>query len=423
MFLFCFKSNIRDFYSTFRGAYCCFKHLLILGSCSLTCATVVLVVEDLAHSLKLEAFRPSKLLWRCAAAKMGFGLVEARTLVAAAAMLRLQKFLLPVRRFACPANHPLHSALLSTAASASPARFAAEDYLVTTCGLTKEQAAKAAKHIAHRNCASNANAVLDFLASSPLGLSKADIALLVSRDARILNCSVAKTLRPRVDSVSSYGFTAAQIRTFLIQAPYIFSRLNVDEKLGFWLSFLRSPEEFLRFIKRNFFLVTSDLDKVVKVNIQQLRESGLSDDDIAKVCVNCPRLLTSNTDRVRAILMRAEEIGVPRTSHMFKEAVAAVACMGRDTVAAKLKFMGEMLQCSDAEVAQAVKISPGLLRCSTDRLHRNSEFLTKVVGLDSKYILGRPPILTYSLERRLAPRHYVMKVLLEKGLMRKAQSF
>jgi mTERF domain-containing protein, mitochondrial len=159
--------------------------------------------------------------------------------------------------------------------------------------------------------------VLNFIAIPPLGLSKADIALLVSKDARILNCSVAKTLRPRVDSISSYGFTAAQIRTFLIQVPYILSRGNVDKKLDFLLSFLGSPEVFLRFIKHNFFLVTSDLDRVVKVNIQQLRESGLSDDDM--VCVNCPRLLTSNTDRVRAILVRAEEIGVPRTSHMLRK--------------------------------------------------------------------------------------------------------
>ncbi|XP_062220301.1 transcription termination factor MTERF2, chloroplastic-like [Phragmites australis] len=338
-------------------------------------------------------------------------------------MLQLQKHLLPFHRSASPIHLSLHRALLSAAAAASPAHFAVEDYLVTTCGLTEEQAAKAAKFISHCKSPSNADAVLAFLAGPALGLSKADIALLVSHDPRILNCSVEKTLRVRVDGFLSHGFTAAQIRSFVRRVPLVFRSFNINEKLGFWMPFLGSPEKFLLVVRRNFYLVTSDLDKVIKTNIQLLRESGLSVRDIAKMCVANPRLLTSNPNSVKAILVRADELGVPRNSLMFRQAVGSVAGLGRETMAAKLKFMGETLGWSDAEVSRAVKMSPVLLRCSREKLQRVSEFLTKVVGVDAKYILGRPTILMYSLERRLAPRHYVMKVLLEKGLMRKDQSF
>lgn len=341
-------------------------------------------------------------------------------------MLHLEKLHLPVRRPAYLIRYSLHRALLSTStatAAASPDHFAAEDYLIRTCGLTKEQAAKAAKHIAHCKSPSNANAVISFLTSPALSLSETDVAHLVAKDARILNCNVEKTLRPRINGFHSHGFTVAQIRTFLRRAPSSFRCFNTDEKLGFWLPFLGSPEKLLYLLKRNFFLVTSDLNGVVKVNIQLLREVGLSDDDVVKLCVTTPRLLTSKADSVRSILKRAEELGVPRNSLMFRQAVASMSCISSETTAAKLKFICELLGCSDAEVATAVKMAPALLRCSREKLRRASEFLTKVVGVDGKYILSRPTILMYSLERRLAPRHYVMKVLLEKGLMREEPSF
>ena len=114
---------------------------------------------------------------------------------------------------------------------------------------------------------------------------------------------------------------------------------------------------------------------------------------------------------------------VPRHSLMFRQAVATTTGLRSETMASKLKFLGETLGWSEAEVASAVSKNPVVLRCSGEKLRRVLVFLTTAVGVDSKYILGRPTILMYSLERRLAPRHYVMKVLQGKGLMREDQSF
>ncbi|CAN6233428.1 unnamed protein product [Urochloa humidicola] len=153
-------------------------------------------------------------------------------------MLRLQKHLLPLHRSASPIHLSLQRALLSIAAalSSSPGHFAAEDYLVSTCGLTREEAAKAAKCFSHWTSPANADAVIAFLTGPALGLSKADIALLVAKDPRILNCSVDKNLQPRLDGFRSHGFSAAQIRNFFRWPPYAFRCCNIDEKLGFWIS-------------------------------------------------------------------------------------------------------------------------------------------------------------------------------------------
>ena len=138
---------------------------------------------------------------------------EPGSTTAAAAMLRLQKHLslhlqdlLPVHRSASLIQLSLQRALFSTAAAtySSPGHFAADDYLVSTCGLTREQAANAAKCISHCKSSSNADAVLSFLTGPALGLSKAEIQLLVAKDPRILSCSVDNTLRVHVDRFRNY---------------------------------------------------------------------------------------------------------------------------------------------------------------------------------------------------------------------------
>ena len=46
---------------------------------------------------------------------------------------------------------------------------------------------------------------------------------------------------------------------------------------------------------------------------------------------------------MKEVLLRAEELGVPSTSPMFRHAVAAVSCISKEKVAAKLKFFKRTL--------------------------------------------------------------------------------
>jgi mTERF domain-containing protein len=52
-----------------------------------------------------------------------------------------------------------------------------------------------------------------------------------------------------------------------------------------------------------------------------------------------------------------------------------------------------------------------------------AEFLMSEVGLEPEYIAHRPAMLTYSLEARLRPRHYVVKFLKENGLLQRSRSY
>ncbi|WVZ79438.1 hypothetical protein U9M48_027016 [Paspalum notatum var. saurae] len=340
-------------------------------------------------------------------------------------MLFLQKqLLLHLHRSAPPVRLSLQRALLSTAAAAgssSPIHFAAEEYLVATCGLTREQAAKAAKWISHWKSPSQGDAVLAFLTGPALGLSKAEIASLVATEPRVLNCR-DKTLRARLDSFRSHGFSAAQIRSFIRSNPVAWCSLDIGERLGFWVSFFGSPDKFLRISRRSLYLASSDLGKV-KTNIRLLHECGLSNEQIGSMCVTNPRLLTARPDSTRAIIVRADEFGVPRNLPMFKQVVSTMAALRPETVASKMEIMGEALGCSDAELTRMVQRNPVVLWCSREKVLSVFKFLIDVVGVDPKCIQASLGVVTRSMERVMVPRHYVKKVLQENGLIQKEQNF
>jgi mTERF domain-containing protein len=184
-----------------------------------------------------------------------------------------------------------------------------------------------------------------------------------------------------------------------------------------------SFDQFLVVIKKTQSLLAMNVDRVIKPNIALLLQCGLSVQDIAQLCSRVTWLLTFNSERVKELVPRAEELGVPRSSGMFKEALAAVACTTKENCAARLDFLEGTLGCSKSEVATAVSKKPNIIAISDESLLRKIQFFINEVGLDPHYILQRPVLFTYSLEKRLVPRHCVMKALLAKGLLNRNVSF
>ncbi|CAL5043719.1 unnamed protein product [Urochloa decumbens] len=347
-------------------------------------------------------------------------------------MLLLRRQLLPLLRAASPLPSPIHRCAcsqLSTSASAAP--FSLEEYLVTSCGLAPAQARKAAQkafdesskdcnkkafeelNYSRLNSASNPDAILALLSS--VGLSRADIAGIVAADPLVLRSS-AKNVGPRLLALRDrLGLSAPQIARFLLVGTRALCRCDVVRKLEFFISFYGSFERLLVAMKRNNSILLSDLERVIEPNIALLRQCGLSVRDIAQLCLRNAWLLTFNPERVKEIVLRTEELVVHRSSGMFKSALTAISCIDKEKIAPKLKFLRISLRCSESEVAIAVSKMPCILGYSEESLLRKIQFFTKEVGLDPQYIVERPVLLGYSLEKRLVPRHCVMKMLQAKG--------
>ncbi|XP_044417856.1 transcription termination factor MTERF15, mitochondrial [Triticum aestivum] len=344
-------------------------------------------------------------------------------------MLRLRErivsHLLSFSSTSGPAISPLHRLLSASAAagpiSPNPSGFAVEDYLVDTCGLTRPQAIKASMKLSHLKTPAKPNAVLAFL--SGLGLSGADVAPVVAKDPQLLCAKVDKTLAPVVDGLTGLGLSRSDIARLVFLTPGGFRRRAIVSRLQYYLPLFGSFDNLLRLLKCDSNLLSIDLDKVVKPNVAFLRECGLGDCDIAKLCIRVPRLLTTNPERVGAMVACAETLGVPRGSGMLRKALQAVAFLSEEKIAAKVDYLKNTFRWSDAEACVAVRKYPSVLRKSKESLKRRSEFLVSEVGLEPVSIAHQPVVLSLSLEGRLRPRYYVIKFLKENGLLHRDPSF
>ncbi|KAF6987449.1 hypothetical protein CFC21_005097 [Triticum aestivum] len=285
-----------------------------------------------------------------------------------------------------------HSRLLSAAAPVGPPNpsFAVEDYLVSTCGLTRPQALKASPKLSHLKSPSKPDAVLAFLAG--LGLSGADVAAVVARDPRFLCAGVGTILAPNLAALTGIGLSRSDIARLVLVAGNQFRRRSIVTNLHYCLCIFGSYENLLTAIKRKSYILMSDLERVVKPNVALLREFGLGPCDIAKLCVAHPWLLTCNVERIRATVLRVDVLGIPRWSGMFWHAMGAVAFVSEEKIAAAVEHLKKMFRWSDAEVGIAISKAPNVLNKTKESLQR-------------------------SLEGRLRPRSYVVKFLKANGLL------
>jgi mTERF domain-containing protein len=131
------------------------------------------------------------------------------------------------------------------------------------------------------------------------------------------------------------------------------------------------------------------------------------------------RVLTFSPERLKVIVQQVEKLHMPGCSWAFKNAVGAVARSNEGIVNARMEFLSSSLGCSMEKLCSAVCKCPQILGLSESKLHSKIEFLVGKVGLEPDYILQRPVLLAFSLEKRLVPRHYVVEVLAGEGIDKK----
>ncbi|EMS35651.1 hypothetical protein TRIUR3_26522 [Triticum urartu] len=341
-------------------------------------------------------------------------------------MLRLRTSILTHLAIPSSSAYPCSSLcrLLSATAppiSPNPSSFAVEDYLVGTCGLTRPQALKASAKLSHLRSPAKPDAVLAFLAG--IGLSAGDVAALVAKDPQFLCTSVERTLAPVAAGLSGLGLSRSDISRLVSVTAGLFRHRSIVSNVQYCLPLLGSFENLLHAVSHGSSLVGSDLERVVKPNVALLQESGLGVCDIAKLCLNRPRLLSSNPERVQAALASAEALGVPRGSGMFRYAIEAVASFTEEKIAARVDYLKKTFRWSDADVSIAVCKAPNLIVKSKESLQCRSEFLISEVGLEPAYLAQRPAMVCYSLQGRMRPRYHVVKFLKENGLVKHDPSY
>lgn len=329
-------------------------------------------------------------------------------------MLHLRKIFLSASHVPTPSLSPLFPLhrLLAATAPASPEPFAVEDYLATTCGLSRPKARKASKKLAHLKSSSKIDAVLAFLAA--LDISPSGAAAIVAADPQFLCADVELNLAKRVAELTGLGLKRSQIARLIPLAGASFRTASLGPNLAFWLPVFGSFERLLRAMKVNGGILAADLEKVGKPNLALLQQCGISVRDFSDTYLT--RVLTRLPEYVQNAVLYIDKLGVPQDSPMFRYALMAFAFQSQEKIDRKMGIL-EMLGWSQDDVLTAVRKMPSMLTMSEERMQTTVNFLTRDVGLEIPYIARRPVLVMYSYERRLLPRHSLLNILNAKGLL------
>ncbi|GJM99856.1 hypothetical protein PR202_ga16994 [Eleusine coracana subsp. coracana] len=315
----------------------------------------------------------------------------------------------------------LSRAAADTASSVSSRPLVAEDYLVSRCGLTPAKAHKLAKKISHLSSCSKPDAVLAFLGGT-LGVPAAAITAAVTIDPAILCSDVEQTLTPRVADLFDLGLSPDEIRRLIPLAPASFRNRFLRRNFEFWLKELGSFDKLLLALRMNSGLLSIDLGNVAKPNLAYLRQCGMNASEIGDINMYATRLLTMNPNHLREAVQRVEELGLERGTRMFRRALPLISLMSKEAVAKRLQLLRNF-GFSQEDVLQIFRRAPVSMGLSDQKVQGNLDFLMKDVGLDLSYIAQRPVLIMYSVQGRLLPRHWLLKVLKEKALLKREPDY
>nr|XP_010905962.2 transcription termination factor MTERF8, chloroplastic [Elaeis guineensis] len=311
--------------------------------------------------------------------------------------------------FASP-YHVVFSLLrFSTATSQDPSPktpFQVE-YLINSCGLSPDRAVEASKYLAHLRSPSKPTSVVGFL--KQFGFGDEHIRKIVSWYPKVLCASVNNTLKPRIKVLQELRFSDCEIVQLVSSSPLALICGELQRRIEFWRPLFETNKQLLKAVARNHHLLSANLGKRIMPNILLLRDCGISDDQIGKMILKIPWLITRSLPSVKSLIQRAEELGVPRGSGMFLTALHAVSSSSSTRIKAKFKFLTS-LGWSEADVAFVISKAPFLLYRSEKGICDKMNFLRKV-GCGLQYVAHRPGLLTYSLEGRMIPRYGVLKNL------------
>ncbi|WOL08672.1 hypothetical protein Cni_G17425 [Canna indica] len=312
---------------------------------------------------------------------------------------------------------------LSSAAAAATGRGAAKphlmvEYLVSSCGFSVAEASKFSKPLEHLRSAEKPNAVVDFMRAR--GFSDANLRQMISWRPGFLCWNVETNLAPKFRSFRDLGLSESELVNVVMLNPRI---LNVSlhgslfTKLEVWESLLGSRELLLKHLKKHTWFFSSSIDKRVRPNLKFLKdECGISEKRISLVVRKNPSFIVQKTDSLRALVVRADEMGLPRQSGMFMWILYIFCMVSKEKFKSHVKFL-RSLGWSDSELSAAIKKQPSFLCLSPEALQGRMDYFVKDVGCTPSYIAQRPKLLMLSMEKRVIPRLRVIGMLESKGLL------
>ncbi|XP_010939369.1 uncharacterized protein [Elaeis guineensis] len=332
----------------------------------------------------------------------------------------LLTFLHHCRRLGDPLTFSFSSVTTAATAAAvkssSPGPQFMVEYLITSCGLSPSEAAKASNHLRRIKSPQRPDSVLGFFKSQ--GFDDADVKKIVYGQPRCLGFDVEKTLAPKFRALRDLGFSQSDLHHLVLSHPSVLNlRLHrtLLPRIEVWRKLFGSMELLKKFLKRKNRFLWWSIEKRILPNLSLLRDYGIPDKRISLMVKRGPSLIARRPDSLRHLVGRVEELGVPPHSGMFAWVLPTLHTFSKARFAAKMELM-RSFGWSESEFLTAFSKAPCMLNVSKKMMQRKMEFLVKEAGCTPSYVARFPVLLMCSLDKRLVPRYRAIEILKSKGL-------
>ncbi|CAL0309276.1 unnamed protein product [Lupinus luteus] len=251
------------------------------------------------------------------------------------------------------------------------------------------------------------------------GFSNSHLYTMLSREPWLLSCNPNKRVLPKFEFLLSKGASTSDIVSIVTKTPRFLSpslENHIIPTYELVHSFLLSDEETVACIIRN---TLSFCSSRMSHNIKLLIGFGVSDSNIAILLRKWPSILCSID-----LLKEVEE--VKRLGFNPSKTTFSIALLAKHTVC-KSKWdekigVFKKWGWDDETILEAFRRQPNCMLVSCDKINVVMNFWVNELGWDVLALVRGPDLFGFSLEKKIIPRAYVLKYLLENGLMKKDAS-
>ncbi|MQM16029.1 hypothetical protein Taro_048984, partial [Colocasia esculenta] len=305
-----------------------------------------------------------------------------------------------------------HQHILAAASPLSPsspqqAHFMVK-YLMTSCGFPQNEVVKAPRPVYDAESPGGAGGAIRFPGQQHA--LRSYHAGKVDPGDSPMPCVSEESMETKVNVSKDTGSSGSDLMQLFSSKMPSSHQSSERLRVEFLGALFGSKDRLLRASIKNRHLMLSNIDEKIKPNVSLLRDCLASEHRVMRFVSRRPRLITSNVDKMREVIQRVESLGISKGSGMFEKALCAISDISRATFDAKCMLL-KSFGWSEAEFLVAFRKNPTFLGSSEMKIRSIMEFLLREVGCQPSYVANHPIILTYSLEGRLKPRQYVLRML------------
>lgn len=252
------------------------------------------------------------------------------------------------------------------------------------------------------------------------GLTPKQLERVVRIYPQSLGGSKLLQLQPTVEFLLSLGVTEEKIGKVVALSPYYLGYrhdITLLPKVAFFMSLGVKKEHLGKMIMEQPCILCLSIGENIMPKLEYLESVGVQRGRVAQMICRYPAMLTSNLDTLKLKVDFFRSKGL-LGNHLINLLTLHPDLLGRSLESLNTGFANvQSVGFTQEEVCAIMKMHPTVLSSTEVNMRKKFEFLTAGMSRSLKEVLTFTAFVTYSLEKRIKPRHRVFSWLLAEGLL------